>query len=45
MRWSRLAALVRRRMRYKITRGGMLFVAALIVVAAGPRFPRTICCF
>ncbi len=35
MRWSRLAALVRRRIRYKITRGGILFVAALIVVAGG----------
>jgi uncharacterized protein (DUF58 family) len=35
MRWSRLAALVRRRIRYKITLGGLLFVAALIFVAAG----------
>ncbi len=34
LRWSRLAALVRRRIRYKITRGGVLFVVALIVVAA-----------
>jgi uncharacterized protein (DUF58 family) len=35
MRWTRWAALLRRRIRYKITRGGVLFVAALIVVAAG----------
>jgi len=35
MRWTRLAALVRRRIRYKITRGGVLFVVALVVVAAG----------
>jgi uncharacterized protein (DUF58 family) len=35
MRWSQLAALVRRRIRYKITRGGLLFVAALIFVAVG----------
>jgi uncharacterized protein (DUF58 family) len=35
MRWSKLAVLVRRRIRYKITRGGVLFIAALIVVALG----------
>jgi uncharacterized protein (DUF58 family) len=35
MRWTRFAALVRRRIRYKITRAGLLFVAALIIVAAG----------
>ena len=33
MRWTYWAALVRRRIRYKITRGGILFVLALIVVA------------
>jgi hypothetical protein len=34
MRWSQLAALVRRRIRYRITRAGVLFVAALILIAA-----------
>src|SRR5271167_2295003 len=35
LRWAQFAALVRRRIRYKITRGGVLFVVALIVVATG----------
>jgi uncharacterized protein (DUF58 family) len=35
MRWTRLAALLRRSVRYKIARGGVLFVLALILVGAG----------
>jgi uncharacterized protein (DUF58 family) len=33
MRWAHLAALVRRKIRYKITRGGVLFITALIIIA------------
>lgn len=32
MRWARLAALVRRKIRYKVARGGVLFSLALILV-------------
>jgi uncharacterized protein (DUF58 family) len=34
MRWARLAATVRRRIRYKIARGGILFTLALVLVGA-----------
>ncbi len=35
MRWTRVAALVRRRIRYKIAPGGVLFVVGLLIVGAG----------